>query len=102
MAKKDRAFHIVAADGAETFGFSTKKAAEDARDEMVQKMGVWASSVTRMVPGTEHWVVHIRWKNGRMQSFGFESQVEAMKFHKEVFKTKEAEMVSMPTKAQLR
>lgn len=102
MAKKDLAFHIVAADGADTFGFSTKKTAEDAREEMREKMGVWASSVIRMIPGTEHWVVHVRWKNGRMQSFGFDSQVEAMKFQKEVRTTGEAELVSMPTKAELR
>lgn len=102
MPRNDWAFHVVAADGAETFGFATKKAAEGARAEMVEKMGVWASSLIRMVPGTEHWVVHVRWKTGRMQSFGFESQVEAMKFHKEVFATKVAELVSMPTKAELR
>lgn len=103
MAKERWSFHIVADDGAATFGFPTRKSAEEARQEMVdQDMARWFSSVMQMVPGMTHWVIHIRRKDGQMQSFGFESQIEAMKFHKAVRKAENVELVSFPAQAELK
>lgn len=103
MAKERWSFHVVADDGAATFGFPSKRTADSARQEMIdQEMARWISNVMRMVPGQTHWVVHIKRNDGQMQSFGFESQIEAMKFNKAIRHAENVALVSMPTQAQLK
>lgn len=103
MAAGEWAIHVVAYNGMDTFGFRTRKAAEDTRREILdQGGGVWVSSVIQMIPGEEHWVVHVRMQDGRMRSFGFKKRPEAMTFHKAVRKVEEGvDVISFPTKQEL-
>jgi hypothetical protein len=106
VAKEKWAFHVVAYNGAGTFGHASKKAAEKLRSEMLQmvKRGEleFVSSLIEMVPGTKHWVVHVRMEDGRMKSFGFGSQIEAQKFHQVVLnKVEGVDVASFPTEAEL-
>lgn len=107
MAKEKWAFTVAAYNGVDTFGHSSKKEAEKLRGEMLDmvKRGEleFVSSLIPMVPGTKHWVVHVRWRDRGMKSYGFESQVEAQKFHQVVMdKVEGAEVASLPTQAELK
>ena len=106
MAKQEWMFHVVAYNGADTFGHSSKKAAEKLRAEMLEmvKRGEreFVSSLMSHVPGRDYWVIHVRMNDGEMKSFGFESQIEAQKFHQVVMdKLEGAELASFPTEAEL-
>jgi hypothetical protein len=100
---KEWAFHFAAFDGVDTAVFSTKNGAEEAHQEMLAQEGlVFVSKVMPLVPGETHWVVHIRRKDGRMQSFGFESRFEAMQFKNKMREVEIVELVSSPVEAELK
>lgn len=108
MAKKKEegewAFHVAAFDGAETYGFGdNKKNAEDMRKELIAAgTFLFVSNILWMVIGKTYWVVHLRNKRGRMHSFGFESQVEAQKFHNALQEVEGVELRSRPSEAELK